>query len=163
MTEPAHVLETLSVNAFAAHIGVDEKAVRKGIRNGRLERSIGQDANGRSVIVDLALAEREWQENQQSEMVRGGARNTTIARERQKLIQAQRRKVNLHIRERLRDLIPRRAMEIRFSTRVVTARTKLLGIPSRAKQRIPHLTTADLAELEALIREALDELAEDRE
>jgi len=162
MTDPARVLDTLSVNAFAARLGVDEKAVRKGIRNGRLERSVGQDAKGRSIIVDVALAEQEWQQNSDPSRVRGKDIATT-ADERRRLIHAQRRKVNLHIRERLRDLIPRRAVEIRFSTRVVTARTKLLGIPSRAKQRIPHLTTADLAELEALIREALDELAEDRE
>lgn len=37
--------------------------------------------------------------------------------------------------------------------------TKLLAVPSRAKQALPHLSPADLAELERLQREALEELA----
>lgn len=154
MPEPG----AMSVNAYAEHIGVRIRAVQKAIEAGRLERSIGHDAHGKPQIIDVALADQEWNTNGGRHPQSGGL--TTIARERQKLIQAQRRKVNLHIRERLRDLVPRRAIEIRFATRVVTARTKLLGIPSRAKQRIPHLTTADLAVLDELVREALEELAD---
>jgi phage terminase Nu1 subunit (DNA packaging protein) len=59
-------------------------------------------------------------------------------------------------------LVPRRSVEIWYSTRVVQARTRLLGLPSRAKQRIPHLTAADVQELDALVREVLEELADDR-
>ena len=151
----------LAVNAYAKHRGVRIAAVQNAIAHGWLERSLGQDARGKPQIIDVALADQEWAE-------RGGrhpksAGLTTIAQERQRLLQAQRRKIDLHIRERRGDLIPRRKMEIRFATRVVTARTKLLGIPSRAKQRIPHLTTADLGVLEDLIREALDELGEAQE
>ena len=162
MADPAIVAASLSVSAFAKSVGVDEKAVRVGIRNGRLERSLGVDAAGRSVIVDAVLAEREWRDNSDTSKQRGKLPGT-IAEERRRLLQAQRRKVNLQIRERRGALVPLRAVELRFSTRVVTARTKLLGIPSRAKQRLPHLTTADLAALDELIREALDELVEDRE
>jgi phage terminase Nu1 subunit (DNA packaging protein) len=49
-------------------------------------------------------------------------------------------------------------VKLRWSAHVVAARTKLLGLPSRAKQRLPHLTPADLATLDRLIREALEEL-----
>lgn len=52
-------------------------------------------------------------------------------------------------------------MERRFVLRVVAARTRLLGVPSRAKQALPHLTTADLAALDRLIREALEQLADE--
>jgi len=38
-------------------------------------------------------------------------------------------------------------------------RTRLLGVPSTAKQRIPHLEIEEVELLTGLIREALDELA----
>ena len=41
---------------------------------------------------------------------------------------------------------------------VVTCRTRLLGIPSKAKQQLPHLSLSDLEVLEALVREALEGL-----
>jgi phage terminase Nu1 subunit (DNA packaging protein) len=41
----------------------------------------------------------------------------------------------------------------------MTCRNKLLGIPTRAKQRLPGLTTADVLILDALIREALEALS----
>ena len=52
--------------------------------------------------------------------------------------------------------------EIRYATMVITAKTKLRGLPSRVKQRIPHLTLEELAIMAALIDEALEELASGR-
>lgn len=46
----------------------------------------------------------------------------------------------------------------RFSTMVVAARTRLLGVPSKAKGRIPHLSVDDVDVLIDLIREALEDL-----
>lgn len=40
------------------------------------------------------------------------------------------------------------------------SRTKVLGVPSKAKQRIPDLTQDQIAILEDIVREALEELAE---
>lgn len=40
------------------------------------------------------------------------------------------------------------------------SRTKVLGVPSKAKQRIPDLTPDQIAILEDIIREALEELAD---
>jgi hypothetical protein len=42
---------------------------------------------------------------------------------------------------------------------VLQARTTLLGLPTRARQRLPHLGAADLVVLEGLVREVLEELA----
>lgn len=156
MPEPA---QTLSINAFAKRLGVGIDQVQKALRSGRLERSVGTNAKGKPVIADVALAELEWKTNDARHPKSGGL--TTIAKERQALIQAQRRKIELHIRERRADLVDRRKVEIRFATRVVTARTKLLALPTRMKQRVPHLTTADLALVEEIIREALEELVDD--
>jgi phage terminase Nu1 subunit (DNA packaging protein) len=54
-------------------------------------------------------------------------------------------------------------VEHRWSLRVVQARTKILGAPSRIKQRLPHLTTRDLQVIDQVLREALEELADDAE
>jgi len=45
---------------------------------------------------------------------------------------------------------------------VVGTRTHLLGLPTRAKQRLPHLSNADLGVLDGLVRESLEELADGR-
>ncbi len=42
---------------------------------------------------------------------------------------------------------------------VTVVRTKLLGIPTKAKQRLPDLDTTAIACIDDIIREALEELA----
>jgi hypothetical protein len=148
----------LSVNAFAAHLGVRPGVVRKGISTGRLERSLGQNAHGQTVITDLPLAEEEWRANRTGAK-RKGPGMLTIAEERRRLTRAQARKVELANRREAGALIPARAAEIRYSTMVVTAKTKIRGVPSRVKQRIPHLTVDELGIIAALLDEALEELA----
>jgi len=43
---------------------------------------------------------------------------------------------------------------------ITISRTKVLGVVSKAKQRIPDLTQDQIAILEDIIREALEELAD---
>ena len=42
---------------------------------------------------------------------------------------------------------------------MTVVRTKLLGIPTKAKQRLPDLDTTAIACIDDIIREALEELA----
>jgi phage terminase Nu1 subunit (DNA packaging protein) len=49
----------LSYRAFAKIVGVDEKAVRKGVTSGRLEGCVGR-SNGRPYIMDPDLARQKW-------------------------------------------------------------------------------------------------------
>jgi hypothetical protein len=49
----------VSLRALAARLGVSEAAVRKGIRSGRLQKSVRRDARG-PFVADVALARREW-------------------------------------------------------------------------------------------------------
>jgi hypothetical protein len=56
-------------------------------------------------------------------------------------------------------LLRREDAEQAWSQAVNITRTRLLGVPSTAKQRIPHLEIEEVELLTALIREALDELA----
>jgi len=52
--------ESISVRAYARHRGVSQAAVQKAIRKGRLSESIGEKG-GHPVIVDVELADREWE------------------------------------------------------------------------------------------------------
>jgi phage terminase Nu1 subunit (DNA packaging protein) len=53
----------------------------------------------------------------------------------------------------------REDVELAWGSAVNITRTRLLGVPSTAKQRIPHLEIEEVELLTTLIREALDELA----
>jgi hypothetical protein len=148
----------ISCYGFARHVGVDVEQVLKGIRNGRLERSVGTNARGRPCITDGALAEQEWRQNRDARKVRGPG--VTMAAERKRLLVAQASRAELENAEKAGALVSARAVDLRWSGMIVAARTRMLGIPSRAKQRAPHFTTADLALIDALIREGLEDLAD---
>jgi phage terminase Nu1 subunit (DNA packaging protein) len=133
--------------------------VLKAVRNGRLERSLGTNAKGRPCIADGALAEQEWRENRDLRKVRGPTA-PAMADERRRLVAAQARRAELDNDKTAGELVSRRQVELTWSRLVVEARTALLGLPSRFKQCLPHLTTADLAVIDSLIRQCLEGLAD---
>ena len=61
--------------------------------------------------------------------------------------------------EKESELLRREDVELAWGQAVNITRTRLLGVPSTAKQRIPHLEIEEVELLTTLIREALDELA----
>lgn len=56
-------------------------------------------------------------------------------------------------------LLPREQVEKAWANAVGIARTKLLAIPTRARQRIPHLSLDEVALIEELVRETLEDLS----
>ena len=72
-------------------------------------------------------------------------------------VKAKRETMALHLDEG--KLLRREDVEQAWSQAVNITRTRLLGVPSTAKQRIPHLEIEEVELLTLLIREALDELA----
>ena len=56
-------------------------------------------------------------------------------------------------------LLPREDVERAQAAALGISKTRLLGVPSTAKQRIPHLSLEEVEILTTLIREALEELA----
>jgi phage terminase Nu1 subunit (DNA packaging protein) len=147
-----------SLADLAQTLGVSDAAIRKAVRTGRLVQSIRTGAMGRITVTDVSLARREWHENSNSSQSASHPYLTT-AEERRRLLRVQRHKVQIQNARLLGRLIPAAEAETMYAQRVVEARTKLLGLPSRAKQRLPHLTDHDMAVLDALIRESLEELA----
>lgn len=65
----------------------------------------------------------------------------------------------LDFRKKAGELVPSHDVKERLTSVFTSCRTKLLGIPSRMKQRLPHLTASEIGEVENLVREALEELA----
>lgn len=68
----------------------------------------------------------------------------------------------LELRQKSGELVEAKGIETRLVDVFTKCRTKLLGIPSRARQALPHLTVADIGTIEELIREALEDLAGER-
>jgi phage terminase Nu1 subunit (DNA packaging protein) len=89
-------------------------------------------------------------------------RRLRIADHRGRLIAAQANAVEIRVAKESGELAPVRDMELRWSRLIVAARTRLLGLPSRLGQLRPNLTREDLAAVDRLVREALEELADER-
>ena len=60
-------------------------------------------------------------------------------------------------------LVPVDEVEAKWIEVITLARGKMLGIPSKAKQRIPDLDSAAMACLEDIVRETLEDLAGEAE
>lgn len=69
------------------------------------------------------------------------------------------RLAELDYRERSAELVNAKEMQDRIVGVFRRAQQKLLGVPGRVKQRLPHLTTADVGTIDMLVRESLEELA----
>jgi phage terminase Nu1 subunit (DNA packaging protein) len=55
--------------------------------------------------------------------------------------------------------VPAADIEAKWVEIVTLARTKILGIPTKAKQRIPDLDTDAIGLLEDIVRETLEDLS----
>ena len=58
-----------------------------------------------------------------------------------------------------KELVPMEEVELKWCDIISNARTKLLGIPAKAKQRIPDLDTNAMSCLDDIVREALEDLS----
>lgn len=72
---------------------------------------------------------------------------------------AQAELAEIELAEKRGELVPAREVEARMVEVFAHCRTKLLGVPARARQQDPSLTAAQVRMLDELVREALEELA----
>lgn len=82
-------------------------------------------------------------------------------KERALLARSQRHKIEQEMAVKAGELVDAREVTLKFAAMITRARTRLLGMGSAAKGRIPTLTVRDIEELEQLVVQALDELADD--
>jgi hypothetical protein len=170
-------MDLMSEREYAAHRkemglpGGSQSAVNRAIQSGRLTASVTKDAAGRTRI-DPAKADREWAATTRSEYVPqtgptspAGASESTpeLAESRARHEAAKAALAELELQEREGGLVSAAEVKAGMVGVFTRAKTKLLGIPSRARQQDPALTQAQLALLEGLIREALEDLAAEAE
>lgn len=175
----------LSVRAYAARRktlglpGGSHQAVIRAIAGGRLRNALTPDGK----IADPELADREWAANTDHSKAPGrvkdlaaGERPTALPLEDaepgqgSQLAHASAREkhfkallAELTYKQRAGELVDAAEMAAAMADAFSTVRTKLLGLPSKAKQRHPELTLDQLATLDEIVREALEELAREEE
>lgn len=161
----------ISVRAYARHRGCDQKTVRDAVKSGRLAACIvmvpGRKGALEAKIADVAAADREWDEHTRPREVAvspaAGAYNTARAareHENAELQRIKREQAALALAQAKGELVPAADVRAAVVEKFTVVRTKLLALPSRAKQQLPHLSVADVAAIDALVRESLEELAD---
>lgn len=166
-------------SALARHLGVSRVAVSKAIKKGRFIESITERA-GRPWFTDFHLAEREWHDNVDRSRAPLSVRLSGMgasdegegddedpehpatvlskASAREKHWKAQ--LAELTYKERAGQLVNAEEVQEAIAEDYSTIRTRLLGLASKAKQRLPHLSFTDLATIDEMVREALEALAQ---
>ena len=164
---------TLSIRAYAKHRGCHHSAVQRAIDSGRLVTSLVYDDAGAPGIADAAAADAEWAANTRSEREpltsqiarQGGAapddEESPLAAARTRYEEAKASLAEIELAERRGQLVLAADVEARLAGAITRCKTKLLALPSRARQQDPTLSSAQLGMFEALIREALEDLAAD--
>jgi phage terminase Nu1 subunit (DNA packaging protein) len=176
----------MSQRAYGKRRGVSHVAVQRAVNSGRLRASVNED--GQIVDPDLADREWDAATDLSKApgyvRERAAARAAPApafdvvgvigpetdappsARAGMTLAEAsavekvwKARQAELNYRQDAGELVPARDVDAKLQDVFRTCRTKLLGLPSRARQALPHLTVADLGTIENLVREALEELA----
>ncbi len=175
----------ISQSAYARHRGVGQSAVARAIGDGRLTtKSIVMTRSGQrklAKIRSLELADAEWLANTDTRRVTAPQEAFGVVAENEAKVH--RRKMNalvlereeirrdidktrlaaarLEAEERCGALVPVQEARDEIQRVFLHVRTNLAALASQAKQLIPKLTTVDIEKLDLLLRESLEELADE--
>lgn len=154
-----------SLRAFARWRQLDEKAVRKAIAAGRLSDQVVGRVKGRPVILDPVKAWAEWQahtrprvDSRKENTDAGKPSELAAATLRERIARAEAFELETARKKGL--LVSAVEVERRWATIGAQLRSGLLGLPTRARQRLPHLSAKDVLLLDRMVREVLEELAD---
>ena len=174
----------MSLSAYAKLRGVSAMAVSNAVKTGRLVASVVR-VRGQPKIRDAELADREWDRNTDLSKAPGYVKQRGAGRPRgpgrppkpddddqvrlgmsladasaaEKVWKA--RIAELDFMERNGAVVDAKEMTATLVDVYTRCRTKLLGIPTRVKQQLPGLSIKDVSAVDALVRETLEELAEE--
>lgn len=174
----------ISQTEYARHRGVSQPAVARAIRDGRLtKKSVIMGRNGKrrvAKIRSLELADAEWLANTDTRRVtqptsapQGDDKESRVHRRKMNALALEREEIKRDIeKEKLRvmraeadeksgALIPVQEARDDVIRIFGDVRTALLALPSKAKQLIPRLELDDIEKLDRLVRESLEELADE--
>jgi phage terminase Nu1 subunit (DNA packaging protein) len=127
-----------------------------------LRYSFGQDGSlgGRGRICPWASVRAVCEHWRRHASGRGGDIGAAAQQERARLASAQASLVESKARKLAGELVEASAGECEWSDILRGVRAGMLAVPSRAAQRLPHLTPHEVAEIDAEVREALMKLGE---
>jgi phage terminase Nu1 subunit (DNA packaging protein) len=176
----------MSLRAYARHrkekhlTGATVQAVLRAIPRGRLNRSVVRDGAGKAIgISDPELADREWlattdftkapaavaakaMSGAESDEDATSSDPSVISSFSEGLAKEKHFKalqVELDYKKRVGELVEVKEVESRIVDEFSRVRTKMLGVARKAKAQLPHLTREDVNTIDALVREALEDLA----
>lgn len=159
----------MTLTDYAKRRGVSIMAVSRAAKRGRLRDCVERNESGRVTgITDPELADKEWDANSdytdapqrlEAQVNADGAPATTLAEAALAGKFWQAKLAELKFREAAAELVPAKDVETKLVNVFAQCRTKLLGIPSRMRQRDPSLSATQFTLFESLIREALEDLA----
>jgi phage terminase Nu1 subunit (DNA packaging protein) len=113
---------------------------------------------GRPSRYDPAAAVR-WVVNRERERLGPGGDPANALRERAMLDQVRRQEIEQRMRVRAGELVDKAALVREFTRYIATCKTRLEGLPTKIKNRLPHLPIHDVLVIDGLIRDALEALA----
>lgn len=165
----------MGVREYARTRNIHPTKVSAACRDGRLKEAVVRDpATGRVSGLHPLVADREWLANtdysrapQHAPKVAGlpqvappvDTAPEGLADSAAELKHWQAQLAELKYREAAGELLLAADVERQIVATFAACKAKLLAIPSRARQALPHLTVADIAAIDGLVREALEDLA----
>lgn len=156
----------LNLKQYAEHRGVQPESVRHAIKSGKISR--GLVSGQRPYKIDPTVADQEWvleirlaADPSDTGGVPGIVTTATIAESRARREAADAEFAEIKLAKEKGDLVPSADVLSEWQKVAAITRTKILGLPSKAKQRIHDLTTAQYQTLEMLAREVCEELADE--
>lgn len=176
----------ISLRAYAKRRGVSPEAVSKAISDGRLRESV-VFVDGQPKIASYEVATIEWTANTRPRIdnphphrpepaqpraddvalemspteaiarynVARALREESAARRESALADI----AELEAGEKKGELVPVAEARADVIDKFTIVKTKILGVPTRVGQRVPHLAAEVVPVIDALLREVLEELA----
>lgn len=162
---------SMTSKQYAARRGVSRQAVAKRIASGTLGASVSRDARGR-VLIDADLADIEWARNadpSREQATSAGAALSTgsaSAEAGPNFLAAKARRetalatmAEIELKRRSGELVLASDVVREWSALLSSARTQLLGLPTRLCGEIPEMKGRGFAIATKVIRDVLENLA----
>jgi len=150
----------MSQAGYAAHRkarglrGTTARSVRRALAAGRIHAERGGG-------IDPARADAEWAESTRLRVDgNSSAPASTLSAMTLRERTARAKTLELELKRKTGELLPRRDVELAWSKIIVESRTAVLGAPSKIRQRLPHLSPGDVSVIQFVLRECLEGLAD---
>lgn len=156
-TRPAIINVALAVSALGKNTDQNQQRDKRVLSENRRAVSMGHEKphpRGGGTAAPAAEAPDPG--------MRAGQQLPTITESNQKIAAAKAQMALLELNEKRAKLVDADQVTAKFTNLITAARNKILGVPSEAKQRMPHMTMDDIEVLEDLLAEALAEVADGR-